>query len=69
MTDPAAAGRRFVAVDRFLWLEQVAAILRDRLGADAKKVPSRVAPSSLIRAVALFDKSVRPIVGDLGNRT
>ena len=69
MTDPAAAGRRFVAVDRFLWLEQVAAILRERLGADAKKVPSRVAPNLLIRAVALFDKSVRPIVGDLGKRT
>lgn len=69
MTDPAAAGRRFVAVDRFLWLEQIAAILRDRLGPNAKKVPSRVAPNLLIRAVALFDKSVRPIVGDLGNRT
>ena len=69
MTDPAAAGRRFVAVDRFLWLEQVAAILRERLGSEAKKVPSRVAPNLLIRAVALFDKSVRPIVGDLGNRT
>jgi dihydroflavonol-4-reductase len=69
MTDPAAGGRRFVAVDRFLWLEEIAAILRDRLGADAEKVPSRVAPNLLIRAVGIFDKSVRPIVGDLGKRS
>jgi dihydroflavonol-4-reductase len=69
MTDPAAAGRRWVAVDRFLWLEQIAEILRDRLGESAKKVPKRVAPNLLIRAVAIVDKSARPIVPDLGKRT
>ncbi len=69
MTDPAAAGRRFVAVDRFLWLEEIAGILKERLGPDAKKVPTRVAPNPLIRLVAVFDKSVKPIVGDLGKRT
>ncbi len=69
MTDPAAAGRRFVAVDRWLWLEDIAQILRERLGEDAKKVPSRVAPNLLIKAVALFDKSLRSITGDLGRRT
>ncbi|MEZ5061864.1 MAG: NAD-dependent epimerase/dehydratase family protein [Solirubrobacterales bacterium] len=69
MTDPAAAGRRFIAVDRFMWLADIAAILRDRLGDDASKVPSREAPNLLIKAVALFDKSVKPIVPDLGVRT
>ncbi len=69
MTDPAAAGRRFVAVDRWLWFEQIAAILRERLGEDAKKVPKRTAPDLLIKVVSLFDKSVRPIVGDLGKRS
>ncbi|MFN8150042.1 MAG: NAD-dependent epimerase/dehydratase family protein [Solirubrobacterales bacterium] len=69
MTDDAAGGRRFVAVDRFLWFSEVAAILRDRLGEDAKKVPTREAPNLLIKAVALFDKSVKPIIGDLGVRT
>lgn len=69
MTDPAAAGRRFIAVDRWLWFEQVAEILRDRLGADARKVPKRTAPNALIKVAALFDKSVRPILGDLGKRT
>ena len=69
MTDPAAAGRRFIAVDRFMWLADIAAILRERLGDDASKVPSREAPNLLIKAVALFDKSVKPIVPDLGVRT
>lgn len=69
MTDPAAAGNRHVAVDRWLWFEDVAAILRERLGDDARKVPKRTAPNALIRVAALFDKGIRPIVGDLGKRT
>ena len=66
MTDAAAGGERFLAVDRFLWMADVGAILRERLGAAAAKVPTRVAPNVLIRAMALFDPSVRTIVGDLG---
>jgi nucleoside-diphosphate-sugar epimerase len=62
----AAAGERFLAVDRFLWMADVGQILRERLGPAAAKVPTRVAPNVLIRAMALFDPSVRSIVGDLG---
>jgi dihydroflavonol-4-reductase len=69
MTDPAAGGERFLAVDRFLWMKEVADILRERLGPDGRKVPSRVAPNLLIRAMALFDPSVRTVVGDLGKRS
>jgi nucleoside-diphosphate-sugar epimerase len=66
MTDPAAAGERFLAVDRFLWMHDVAMILRERLGPAARRVPTRVAPNLMIRAMALFDPSIRSIVGDLG---
>jgi nucleoside-diphosphate-sugar epimerase len=66
MTDPAAGGQRFLATDRFLWMQDVAAILRDRLGPDAAKVPSRVAPNLMVRAMALFDPSIRSVVSDLG---
>jgi dihydroflavonol-4-reductase len=69
LTDPAARGERFIATDRFLWMAQVAAILRERLGDDAKRVPTRVAPNLLIRAMALFDGSVRSVVGDLGKES
>lgn len=69
MTAPAAGGERFLAVDRFLWMKDVAQILRERLGTDAGKVPSRVAPDVLIRAMGLFDPSIRSIVSDLGKST
>jgi nucleoside-diphosphate-sugar epimerase len=66
---PAAGGERFIATDRFLWMGEVAAILRERLGGAAGKVPTRVAPDLVIRAMALFDGSIRSIVSDLGKRS
>ena len=66
MTAPEAGGERFLATTKFLWMADVAAILRERLGGRAPKVPSRVAPDFLIRAMSLFDPSVRSIVSDLG---
>ncbi len=66
MTAPEAAGERFLATTRFLWMSDVAAVLRDRLGERAAKVPSRVAPDILVRAMSLFDSNVRSIVSDLG---
>ena len=66
LTDPAGGGERFLATDEFLWVSDVAAILRERLGERASKVPTRVAPNFLVRAMSLFDGSLRSIVGDLG---
>ena len=68
LTDPAAGGERFIATDQFLWMSEVAHVLRERLGAAARKVPTRVAPDFLIRAMALFDGGVRSVVSDLGKR-
>ncbi len=69
LSDPAAAGERFIATDRFLWVGEVAAILRERLGDAAGKVPTRVAPDLLVRAMSLFDGSIRSVVGDLGKQS
>ncbi len=69
LSDPGGGGERFIATDQFLWLSEVAAILRGRLGDAARKVPTRVAPDLLIRAMALFDGSLRSVVGDLGKRS
>jgi dihydroflavonol-4-reductase len=66
MTDPAAGGERFVCTDEFVWLADAGKILRERLGDQARKVPTRVAPDILIRAMAVFDPSVRSVIGDLG---
>jgi dihydroflavonol-4-reductase len=69
MTAPQAGGQRLIAAGTFLWLSDVAEILRERLGPDAAKVPRRNVPNFVVRAMALFDPSVRTIVGDLGEKT
>lgn len=68
MTMPEAGGERFIAVNEFRWLAEVAAVLRERLGADAAKVPKRRVPDWGVRLLARFDPSVRPVVGQLGRR-
>jgi nucleoside-diphosphate-sugar epimerase len=69
MTSPEAGGERLIAVDAFMWMSEVAAVLRDRLGEDAAKVPTRSVPNLMVRAMALFDPSVRSITGQLGKQT
>ncbi|HET6571003.1 MAG TPA: NAD-dependent epimerase/dehydratase family protein [Solirubrobacterales bacterium] len=69
MTAPEAGGERLIAVDEFMWMAEIAAVLRERLGEDAAKVPTRTVPNILVRAMALFDPSVRSILGQLGKQT
>jgi dihydroflavonol-4-reductase len=69
MTKPEAGGERFIAVTTFLWMSEVAQILRDRLGPAAPKVPTRTVPDLLVRAMAIFDGGIRSFTGSLGKRT
>jgi nucleoside-diphosphate-sugar epimerase len=69
LTAPDAAGQRLLAAGTFLWLSDVADILRARLGADADKVPTRRIPNFVVRAMGLVDPSVRSVARDLGERT
>jgi len=68
MTAPEAGGERFIAVNEFRWMSEVAEVLRDRLGPAAAKVPRRSVPDLVVRGMAIFDPSVRTIVGQLGRR-
>jgi dihydroflavonol-4-reductase len=68
MTAPQAGGERFIAVARFQWMADIAAILRERLGPAAAKVPRRRLPDLLVRAIGIFDPSVRSIAGQLGEK-
>jgi dihydroflavonol-4-reductase len=69
MTAPEAGGERFIAVTRFLWMAEIGEVLRERLGEEAAKVPTRTIPNLLVRAMALFDPGIRSVVGGLGKRT
>jgi dihydroflavonol-4-reductase len=69
ITAPEAGGERFVANTKWLWMSDVAEVLRQRLGERASKVPSRIAPDLLVRAMALFDGGIRSFKSSLGKRT
>jgi nucleoside-diphosphate-sugar epimerase len=67
MTDPAAAGNRFLAIAGDpLTLPQMAAVLRDRMGQAARRVPKRVMPDGILKSIAVFSPSLRQIVPELG---
>jgi dihydroflavonol-4-reductase len=69
MTAPEAGGERFVANTKSLWMSDVGEVLRQRLGERASKVPTRIAPDLLVRAMALFDGGLRSFKNSLGKRT
>jgi nucleoside-diphosphate-sugar epimerase len=67
MTSPAAAGERFIAVaGQPLSLSQVAAAIRQRLGADAARVPAKQLPDFIVRAMAIFNPNAKRLVSELG---
>jgi dihydroflavonol-4-reductase len=69
MTAPEAGGERFIATTEYMWMAEMAEVLRRRLGERASKVPTRRVPDLLVRAMALFDGDIRSVVGGLGKRT
>jgi len=67
MTDPAARGERFLAVaGDFISMLDVGKMLKHRMGAAAKRVPTRQLPDWLIRLAALRDPAVKQILPELG---
>ena len=67
MTDPAAKGERFLAVaGDFMTMLGIAKVLRERMGAAAKRVPSRELPNWLVRIAAMRDPTIKLILPELG---
>jgi nucleoside-diphosphate-sugar epimerase len=67
MTDPAAKSERFLAVSGdFISMLEVGKILRNRLGRQARKVPTRELPNWLVRVASLRDPTVKQILPELG---
>jgi dihydroflavonol-4-reductase len=63
---PDMAGERFIASGPFLRMIDIARVLKERLGEEARRVPTRRLPDFLVRFSALFDPVVRQVVGELG---
>jgi dihydroflavonol-4-reductase len=60
------SGGRYIAVDRYMWLNEISQSLRDGLGAEASKAPKHELPNFVTRLVALFDARPRAILHELG---
>lgn len=66
MTAPEMNGERFIVAGPFLWMTQIAEILKRRLGARAKRVPTRGLPDWLVRLSSIFNPAVRAVITELG---
>ncbi len=67
MTDPRAKGERFLAVaGDFMSLREMALTLKSRMGAAARRAPTRELPNWLVRLAALADPALRQILPELG---
>jgi len=67
MTDPAARGERFLAgAGDFMSVLEIARVLKRRLGARARRVPTWQLPDWLVRLAAIADPAVRQVLPELG---
>jgi nucleoside-diphosphate-sugar epimerase len=67
MTHLAAKGERFLGVaGDFMSMLEIAKLLKSRMGASAKKVPTWELPNWLVRRAAFRDPVVRLILPELG---
>jgi nucleoside-diphosphate-sugar epimerase len=67
MTHPAAKGERFLAVaGDFMWIREMAKVLKDRMGVSAKRVPTHELPNWLLRLASLRDPAIKQILPELG---
>jgi dihydroflavonol-4-reductase len=67
MTNPAAKGERFLAVaEDFVSILEIAKILKRRMGAAGKRVPTRQLPDWMVRLAALRDSAVKLVTPELG---
>lgn len=67
MTHPAAKGERFLAtMGDFMWIREMARILKDHIGEAAKKVPTGELPNWLLHLASLKDPAIKLILPELG---
>ncbi|MEE4339448.1 NAD-dependent epimerase/dehydratase family protein [Erythrobacter sp.] len=62
----AVRGERFAVSDRFLWMRDIAEVLRERVPDLARKVPERRLPSFVVRMLAPFMVDIRQVKTELG---
>jgi dihydroflavonol-4-reductase len=62
----APSGGRYLGVADCLWMIEIAAAIRERLGAAARKAPTWVLPDWAVKLAGIFDPAARLAVPELG---
>lgn len=66
MTADGAAGQRFLATGEFMWMEDIARVLKTSSGTRGSRVPRRRLPDWLFRIMALASPELRTLAPMLG---
>ena len=66
LTAPDMADERFIACGGFLWLREIAAVLRAELGEQARRVPTLQMPDWAVRLLARVSPTLRAVASELG---
>lgn len=66
MTDPAAAGSRYILSDREMSLLEMATVMKAGLGRPDLRVPTFEIPTWLVRLIGLFDRQIRDNAPEIG---
>jgi len=64
MKSPKAAGERYIAAGKFMWMSDFANTLRSQF--PNQKIPSRALPNWLVKMMSYFDAPLKTVVKDLG---
>ncbi len=65
MERPESIGRRFIGAAGSMWFGEMAEAVKARL--PDRKITTRIAPSWLVRIMALFDPSIKGVLSQLGH--
>lgn len=66
LTAPNMANERFIASGRFFKMIDIAHILKENLGEEARKVPLRKLPDWVLKLFSLWNPIIRQVTGELG---
>jgi dihydroflavonol-4-reductase len=61
MTAPGAAGQRLIVSGDFMWMKDIAAVLRAKLGARGGKIPTKELPDFVVRIGANFSTALNTL--------
>ncbi|WP_040205870.1 SDR family oxidoreductase [Neobacillus jeddahensis] len=68
MTNPNAAGQRYIASSGFMWMNDMARFLKKELGDIGKNIPTKTIPNFVLRAAAKMNPSLGSLVPMLGRK-